>query len=318
MKENELVIFETEDSVIKLTVPIEDETVWLTQAQMTELFERDVSTISRHITNIFSTNEVDKKSNLHFLQIANSDKPVAYYSLDVIISVGYRVKSQRGIEFRQWANRVLKQYIINGYAINEKRLQALEKTVDIQTRMLANTLELEEKDVLCAVNEYTDALLLLDQYDHQALVKPAGQVPIYRITYEECVSMVKRMRDTFNTDVFGVEKEAGKVRGIIAAIYQSAFGEDAYPSIEEKAYPSIEEKAANLLYFMIKDHPYADGCKRIAASLFLEFLDRNNALFVSQRKKISDGALVAITLMIAESKPDEKDVMVTLVMNLLK
>lgn len=310
MKENELVIFETEDSVIKLTVPIEDETVWLTQAQMTELFERDVSTISRHITNIFSTNEVDKKSNLHFLQIANSDKPVAYYSLDVIISVGYRVKSQRGIEFRQWANRVLKQYIINGYAINEKRLQALEKTVDIQTRMLANTLELEEKDVLCAVNEYTDALLLLDQYDHQALVKPAGQVPIYRITYEECVSMVKRMRDTFNTDVFGVEKEAGKVRGIIAAIYQSAFGEDAYPS--------IEEKAANLLYFMIKDHPYADGCKRIAASLFLEFLDRNNALFVNQRKKISDGALVAITLMIAESKPDEKDVMVTLVMNLLK
>lgn len=310
MKENELVIFETEDSVIKLTVPIEDETVWLTQAQMTELFERDVSTISRHITNIFSTNEVDKKSNLHFLQIANSDKPVAYYSLDVIISVGYRVKSQRGIEFRQWANRVLKQYIINGYAINEKRLQALEKTVDIQTRMLANTLELEEKDVLCAVNEYTDALLLLDQYDHQALVKPTGQVPIYRITYEECASMVKRMRDTFNTEVFGVEKEAGKVRGIIAAIYQSAFGEDAYPS--------IEEKAANLLYFMIKDHPYADGCKRIAASLFLEFLDRNNALFVNQRKKISDGALVAITLMIAESKPDEKDVMVTLVMNLLK
>ncbi len=310
MKENELVIFETEDSVIKLTVPIEDETVWLTQAQMTELFERDVSTISRHITNIFSTNEVDKKSNLHFLQIANSDKPVAYYSLDVIISVGYRVKSQRGIEFRQWANRVLKQYIINGYAINEKRLQALEKTVDIQTRMLANTLELEEKDVLCAVNEYTDALLLLDQYDHQALVKPTGQVPIYRITYEECASMVKRMKDTFNTDVFGVEKEAGKVRGIIAAIYQSAFGEDAYPS--------IEEKAANLLYFMIKDHPYADGCKRIAASLFLEFLDRNNALFVNQRKKISDGALVAITLMIAESKPDEKDVMVTLVMNLLK
>ena len=176
--------------------------------------------------------------------------------------------------------------------------------------MLANTLELEEKDVLCAVNEYTDALLLLDQYDHQALVKPTGQVPIYRITYEECASMVKRMKDTFNTDVFGVEKEAGKVRGIIAAIYQSAFGEDAYPS--------IEEKAANLLYFMIKDHPYADGCKRIAASLFLEFLDRNNALFVNQRKKISDGALVAITLMIAESKPDEKDVMVTLVMNLLK
>lgn len=232
------------------------------------------------------------------------------YNLDVIISIGYRVKSKRGVEFRQWANEILKQYILKGYVVNKKRLQALEKTVDIQTKMLANALDVEEADILKAVNEYTDALLLLDQYDHQALKKPSGKMPTYRITYDECVTMVNNMRDSFNTDVFGVEKEAGKVKGIIAAIYQSAFGYDAYPS--------LEEKAAYLLYFMIKDHPYADGCKRIAASLFLEFLDRNNALFVNGEKKISDGALVAITLMIAESRPEEKDVMVTLVMNLLK
>ena len=234
---------------------------------------------------------------------------VEHYNLDVIISVGYRVKSKRGVEFRKWANSILKKYIIDGYAINEKRLQALEKTVDIQTRMIADALDVEEADVLRAVNEYTEALLLLDKYDHQALEKPDGAVPTYRITYEDCKEMVGKMRDSFDTDVFGVEKEAGKVAGIIAAIYQSVFGEDAYPS--------IEEKAANLLYFMIKDHPYADGCKRIAASLFLEFLDRNNTLFVDGTKRLSDGTLVAITLMIAESKPDEKDVMVKMVMNLL-
>ena len=150
---------------------------------------------------------------------------------------------------------------------------------------------------------------MLDQYDHQTLCKPDGSAPIYRITYDECTRMVGRMKDSFHTDVFGVEKEAGKVAGIIAAIYQSVFGQDAYPS--------VEEKAANLLYFMIKDHPYADGCKRIAASLFLEFLARNNALYRDDSKIISDGALVAITLMIAESRPEEKDIMVNLVMNFL-
>ena len=187
---------------------------------------------------------------------------------------------------------------------------ALRKTVDIQSRMLVDALDIEEKDVLRAINEYTDALTLLDQYDHQILRKPEGSTPIYRITYEDCVQMVGQMKDSFETDVFGVEKESGKVEGIIAAVYQSVFGQDAYPS--------LEEKAANLLYFMIKDHPYADGCKRIAASLFLEFLDKNNALFQDGRKRLSDGTLVAITLMVAESKAEEKDVMVKLIMNLLK
>ena len=306
---NELVIFETKDNDIKLDVPVDRDTVWLTQAQMTELFNVDRTVITRHVNNVFKEHELIKESNVQKMHIANSDKPVQFYSLEVIISVGYRVKSQRGVEFRQWANKILKQYVIQGYAINEKRLQALEKTVDIQTRMIADALDVEEADVLRAVNEYTEALLLLDKYDHQALEKPDGAVPIYRITYEDCKEMVGKMRDSFDTDVFGVEKEAGKVAGIIAAVYQSVFGEDAYPS--------IEEKAANLLYFMIKDHPYADGCKRIAASLFLEFLDRNNTLFVDGTKRLSDGTLVAITLMIAESKPDEKDVMVKMVMNLL-
>ena len=309
----ELVIFETLDKEISLSVEILKNTVWLTQNQMAELFKTTKQNISLHANNCFKEGELDKKSVVkESLTTAADGKnyKTKLYNLDVIISIGYRVKSKRGVEFRQWANEILKQYILKGYVVNKKRLQALEKTVDIQTKMLANALDVEEADILKAVNEYTDALLLLDQYDHQALKKPSGKMPTYRITYDECVTMVNNMRDSFNTDVFGVEKEAGKVKGIIAAIYQSAFGYDAYPS--------LEEKAAYLLYFMIKDHPYADGCKRIAASLFLEFLDRNNALFVNGEKKISDGALVAITLMIAESRTEEKDVMVTLVMNLLK
>ena len=309
----ELVIFETLDKEISLSVEILKNTVWLTQNQMAELFKTTKQNISLHANNCFKEGELDKKSVVkESLTTAADGKnyKTKLYNLDVIISIGYRVKSKRGVEFRQWANEILKQYILKGYVVNKKRLQALEKTVDIQTKMLANALDVEEADILKAVNEYTDALLLLDQYDHQALKKPSGKMPTYRITYDECVTMVNNMRDSFNTDVFGVEKEAGKVKGIIAAIYQSAFGYDAYPS--------LEEKAAYLLYFMIKDHPYADGCKRIAASLLLEFLDRNNALFVNGEKKISDGALVAITLMIAESRPEEKDVMVTLVMNLLK
>lgn len=306
----DIILFETEDKEIKLSVPVENETVWLNRSQLAELFERDVKTIGKHINNALKE-ELDDAVVAKFATTATDGKiyQVEHYNLDMIISVGYRVKSQRGIEFRKWANKVLTQYIIQGYAINEKRLQALEKTVDIQTRMLAGALDINESEVLRAVNEYTEALLLLDQYDHQVLSKPDGNKPVYRITYENCVQMVAGMRDSFNTDVFGVEKEPGKVAGIIAAIYQSAFGQDAYPS--------VEEKASNLLYFMIKDHPYADGCKRIAASLFLEFLDKNNALFQNGVKRISDGTLVAITLMIAESNPEEKDVMVKLVMNLL-
>ena len=306
---NEIVLFTDGDIQLEVPVSRDGESVWLSANQMAVLFDKDETNIRKHINNVFRSSEVDKNNNTQKMRVDGVKQPVAFYSLDVILAVGYRVNSQRGIAFRKWANDVLKQYILKGYAINEKRLQALEKTVDIQTRMLAGALDINESDVLRAVNEYTEALILLDQYDHQVLSKPDGNKPVYRITYENCVQMVAGMRDSFNTDVFGVEKEPGKVAGIIAAIYQSAFGQDAYPS--------VEEKASNLLYFMIKDHPYADGCKRIAASLFLEFLDKNNALFQNGVKRISDGTLVAITLMIAESSPEEKDVMVKLVMNLL-
>ena len=309
---NEIILFETSDKKVTLSVPMDGDTVWLSQAQMAELFDTTKQNLSLHANNCFKEGELNKKSVVKdFLTTASDGKnyKTKYYNLDVIISVGYRVKSKRGIEFRQWASKILKQYMIDGYAINEKRLHALQKTVDIQTRMLADALNVEEKDVLRAVNLYTDSLILLDQYDHQVIVKPTGAKPIYRITYDDCMKMVSHMKDSFETDVFGVEKEEGKVNGIISAIYQSAFGEDAYPS--------IEEKASNLLYFMIKDHPFADGCKRIAASLFLEFLERNDALFIDGNKRIGDGELVAITLMIAESNPEEKDIMVKLVMNLL-
>ena len=309
-KENEIVLFETEDEKVKLSVPIQDETVWLTQDQMSELFDTARSSIAYHIGNIFKEKELERDTSVEiFDRSKNSSRPPQYYNLDVIISIGYRVKSQRGIEFRRWANKVLKDYIIKGYAINDKRLEALQKTVEIQAKMLTTAIEGDSDEVLKAVNLYTQALTLLDKYDHQSLEKPEGNQPIYRITYADCRAMVDRMEDSFRSDVFGVEKEPGKIEGILAAVYQDVFGGEVYPS--------LEEKAANLLYFMIKDHPFADGCKRIAASLFLEFLNRNNALFRDGHKVISDGALVAITLMIAESDPKEKDIMTTMVMNLL-
>ena len=312
-KANEIVLFESKDREVSLTVPVQGDTVWLTQAQMAELFETTKQNISLHANNCFKEGELDKEAVVKdFLTTASDGKryKTKYYSLDVIISVGYRVKSKRGVEFRQWANSVLRQYILKGYAVNERRLKALQKTVEIQTKMLAGSLELEQRDVLAAVNQYTEALFLLDQYDHQSVEKPEGNKPLYRITYEDCRKLINQMEDSFHSDVFGVEKEVGKVEGIIAAVYQDVFGGEVYPS--------LEEKAANLLYFMIKDHPFADGCKRIAASLFLEFLNKNNALFKDGHKIISDSALVAITLMIAESNPDEKDIMTALVMNMLR
>ena len=305
----EIVLFTDGDKNIEVQVSPDKETVWLTQKQMEELFDVKHATISEHINNILSAGELDETS-VGFSDKSSGGRKPKIYNLDMILSVGYRVNSQRGIAFRRWANDVLKQYIMKGYAINEKRLAALNKTVEIQSKIIADTLELEEAEVLRAVNLYTEALVLLDQYDHQSLKKPNGNKPVYRITYEDCRNMINHMEDSFSSDVFGVEKETGKVEGILAAVYQDVFGGEVYPS--------LEEKAANLLYFMIKDHPFADGCKRIAASLFLEFLDKNEALIRDGQKVISDGALVAITLMIAESNPEEKDIMTTLVMNLLK
>lgn len=313
-KQENIVLFTAKgDEDVTLNVRLQDETVWLNRQQMAELFDRDVKTIGKHIANALEE-ELDDSTVANFATVQNEggrivQRNIEYYNLDVIISVGYRVKSKRGVEFRKWANNVLRKYILDGYALNEKRLKILQKTVDIQNRMLSSAMNIEQSAVLKAVSQYSKALGLLDNYDHQNLKKPGGERPTYRITYEECQKMVLQMKGTFDTDVFGVERENGKVEGIIAAVYQNAFGQEMYPS--------LEEKAANLLYFMVKDHPYADGCKRIAASLFLEFLDRNNALFRNGQKIISDGELVAITLMIAESLPEEKETMITMVMNFL-
>ena len=305
-EDNKIVIFETEDNQLKLPVIMDDETVWLTQAQMVELFQRDVSVISRHIRNVFKENEVEEKSNLHFLQIPNSDKPVAFYSLDVIISVGYRVKSKRGVEFRRWANSVLRQYILKGYAVNDNRIRQLGEVIRIMKR---TENELDSKQVLSVIEQYSSALDLLDSYDHQNMTRPKGNTATYVLTYEECMEVIQSMRFGAESDLFGKEKD-DSFKGSIGNIYQSFGGVDIYES--------LEEKAANLLYFVTKNHSFFDGNKRIAATMFLYFLDKNNALFIDGKKKMEDGTLVALTIMIAESRPEEKEMMISVIMNCMQ
>lgn len=307
--ENKIVLFSDNDIALEVNISPDEDTVWLTQSQMVELFERDQSVIARHIRNIFKDGELDEKSNMQFLHIANSDKPVKLYNLDVIISVGYRVKSPRGVVFRKWATNILRQYLKDGYALNEKRLQVLNRTVQIQADIIAGIAGIASADVLKVIQEYSKSLELLDAYDHQTITIPEGSQCTYRLQYDECMQIIAEMEFSKTSDIFGLEKEPGKLEGILAAIYQSAFGNEAYPT--------LEEKAANLLYFLVKDHPFNDGCKRIAAALFLHFLNQNNALYRDGKKVISDSALVAITLMIAESQPEEKDIMIQVIINFL-
>ena len=279
---------------------------------MAELFGKDRKTITRHIQNIFKSNELDEFSVCSYFEHTASDGKTyktQYYNLDMIISVGYRVNSKQGILFRKWASSILKDYMIKGYAVNEKRLEVLNKTITIQTKMLAFALDIEEKEVLNVIEAYSNALSLLDDYDHGCISKPKGKESIYQLSYEECRTLIDSMKYGGFSDVFGVEKESGKLNGIIAAVYQNVFGQEMYPS--------IEEKAANLLYFLVKDHPFVDGCKRIGAAIFLEFLNKNQHLIINGNQIISNSALVAITLMIAESRAEEKETMVKLVMNFL-
>ena len=306
--ENEIVKFVNGNLELEVNVSPEKETVWLSANQMSLLFDRDEKTIRKHINNVFNDEEVDKNINTQKMRVVNIKQLVPFYSLDVVISVGYRVKSKNGVEFRKWATSILKDYMIKGYSINQKRLDALNKTIEIQSRMLASTLEIDAKEVLSVIETYSNALSLLDDYDHGTISKPKGKNSIYELNYKECRDLIDSMK--FNSSVFGIEKEKGKLEGILAAIYQNVFGEELYPS--------IEEKAANLLYFIIKDHPFADGCKRIGASLFLEFLNKNKHLIIDGKQIVSNSALVAITLMIAESRPEEKETMVRLVMNFLR
>ena len=299
----DLVLFNSYDGKVSLSVTVENETVWLSQEQLVRLFDRDQSVISRHINNAFKE-ELDKKSNMHFLHIAGADRPVAFYSLDVIISVGYRVKSQRGVEFRKWANSVLKEYILKGYAVNDTRLKQLNEVVQLLKRTQDS---LNSKQVLTVVENYSKALDLLDAYDHQNMQRPAGDQAVYVLSYEECRQVIDSMRFGNESELFGAEKD-DSFKGSIGNIYQSFAGVEIYPS--------LQEKAANLLYFVTKNHSFWDGNKRIAATMFLYFLDQNGILYdETGAKRIDDHALVALTIMIAESRPEEKEMMVSVVMN---
>lgn len=308
MDVNDIVVFEDGELRLDVTILSQRDTVWLSANQMADLFKRDEKTIRKHINNVFKENEADRDNNTQFLRVEGVKQRVPFYSLDIIISVGYRVKSKRGVYFRKWASKILKEYMIQGYAVNEKRMHALQKTVQVQSQIIAGISGIEAEAVLKVIDQYISALEMLDSYDHQRLQKPSGKKCLVKLTYQDCCDLIRQMK--FDTAVFGVEKESGKVEGILAAVYQEVFGQEVYPT--------LEEKAANLLYFMIKDHPFADGCKRIAAALFLAFLHKNQSLFIGNTKIISDSALVAITLMIAESKPEEKEIMIALVMNFLQ
>lgn len=302
----EIVLFETKDKRIFLPVSIENDTVWLSANQMSLLFERDEKTIRKHINNVFADEELDRENNTQKLRVDGVKQPVPFYTLDVIISVGYRVKSKRGVEFRRWANSILKEYIIKGYAVNHNRMNQLNEVIRVMKRVENS---LDTKQVLTVVEKYSQALELLDAYDHQNMGRPTGNKATYILTYEECRSIIDSMKFGDSSSLFGNEKD-DSFKGSIGAIYQSFSGEDVYPT--------LEEKAANLLYFVTKNHSFYDGNKRIAATMFLYFLDKNSVLFKNGEKLIDDHTLVALTIMIAESNPEEKEMMVSVIMNCIK
>lgn len=307
---NELILFETEDRSVTLTVPVNQEMVWLSRNQMAELFDRDIKTIGKHINNALRE-ELDDSTVAKFATVQNEggrevERLIEYYNLDVIISVGYRVKSKRGVEFRKWANSVLRQYILRGYAVNNNRIAQLGEVIQIMKRTQNS---LDSKQVLSVIERYSTALDLLDAYDHQNMSRPKGNAATYVLTYEECMDIIASMRFGDESDIFGKEKD-GSFEGSIGNIYQSFAGQDLYPT--------LEEKAAHLLYFVTKNHSFLDGNKRIAATVFLYFLDRNGVLFIDGEKTIDDHTLVALTIMIAESKPDEMEMMITVIMNCMK
>ena len=312
MDKKEIVLFT--DGNVALEVPItpKQDTVWLNRNQMAELFERDVKTIGKHVNNALKEELQDQTATVANFAIIQKEgersvmRQVAHYNLDVIISVGYRVKSKRGIAFRKWANKVLRDYIVKGYAVNDNRMNQLKEVVRIMKRTEE---QLDAKQILSVIEKYSLALELLDAYDHQNMKRPEGGNTIYLLSYEECRKLIDSMSYGGSSDVFGNEKD-DSFKGSIGAIYQTFAGQEVYPS--------LEEKAANLLYFITKNHSFSDGNKRIAAAIFLYFMDRNQALFRDGEKVIADHTLVALTIMIAESKPEEKDMMISVIMNCIK
>ncbi len=310
--ENKIVIFRDNEMTLEVPVSINEKNVWLNRQQMAELFDRDVKTIGKHITNALREELEGEVVVAKFatttrhgaIEGKTQVRQTEFYNLDVIISVGYRVKSKRGVVFRKWANSVLTDYVIKGYAINDQRLQQLGEVIRIMKRTQN---ALDAKQVLNVIENYNTALTLLDDYDHQCMQRPKGSEATYVLTYEECRNIIDQMRFNADSDLFGHEKD-DSFKGSIGNVYQSFAGEDVYPT--------LQEKAANLLYFVTKNHSFSDGNKRIAATVFLYFLDKNGILYDEDgQKRIADHTLVALTIMIAESRTEEKEMMVSIIMN---
>ena len=315
---NEIILFENQN--VKLEVNMKDETVWLSLDQMAKLFGRDRTVITRHINNVFKDNELDKNevcakfahTTQHGALLDKTQtRDLDYYNLDMIISIGYRVKSKNGVIFRKWANKVLKDYLLKGYVVNQKRLEYLEKTVkliDIAGRIDTELKGTEAREIIKVINNYSNALNLLDDYDHKRITKPNGTKNNKQVTYENCMDIIGSLKFNSDSDLFALERDKG-LKAIIGNIYQSFDGKDLYPT--------TEEKAANFLYLITKNHTFIDGNKRIAATLFIYFLEFYNILYNENGQVIDNNTLVAITLLIAQSNPKEKEILIDLVMNFL-
>lgn len=307
---NEIILFENQN--VKLEVNMKDETVWLNREQLAILFDRDIKTIGKHINNALNE-ELDNSVVAKFATTAKDGKTyqVEYYNLDMIISVGYRVKSQNGIVFRKWANKILKDYMLKGYAINQRRLEYLEKTVkliDIANRVDEKFENSDAKEILKVIGKYSKALDLLDDYDHKSLEKPKGSNSEKQIKYDDCIKIINKLRFNEESDIFAIERNKG-LEAIIGNIYQTFDGVDVYKS--------VEEKAANFLYMIVKNHVFVDGNKRIAATLFIYFLNYYDILYKDNNHVIDNNTLASLTLLIAQSNPKEKEVIIDLVMNFL-
>ena len=310
---NEIILFENQN--VKLEVNMKDETVWLNTEQMAKLFDRDYKTIRKHINNALEE-ELDNSTIAKFATVQkegdrNVTREIEHYNLDMIISVGYRVKSQNGIIFRKWASQILKDYMIKGYAVNQKRLEYLEKTVkliDIANRIDGKLNNGDAREILKVIGNYSKALDLLDDYDHKTLSKPKGSNSKEQIKYEDCLDVINKLRFNEESDIFAIERDKG-LQAIIGNIYQTFDGNDVYKS--------IEEKASNFLYMIVKNHVFIDGNKRIAATLFIYFLNYYSILYKDDKQVIDNNTLTALTILIAESNPKEKEVIIDLVMNFL-
>ena len=315
---NSIEIYHSQDGSVQLNVKLENETVWLSANQMAMLFDRDAKTIRKHINNVFADGELAKESNTQKMRVANSDKPVPFYNLDVIISVGYRVKSRQGVQFRQWATSILKQYLIKGYVVNQQiKLDRYNELKDV-VRLMSRSIVLQDKvttdeysGLFNVISDYVYAHDTLDQYDYQSLsISKTTKEEPFRATYDNAMEVINALKEKFGGSKWFANEKDDSFKSSIGQIYQTFGGEELYPS--------VEEKAAMLLYLVVKNHSFSDGNKRIAAMLFLWFLNNNRVLYAKDgHKRIADNTLVALTLMIAESRTEEKDVMVKVVVNLI-